>query len=249
MAWGRIGYRAVGNGRPLVLVSGTYDSIDFWSPSFVDALAHRHRVLAIDNEGVGRTTLRPGPLTITRMAQDTADFVAALHLKRPDVLGFSMGGFIVQALAIRHPASVRRVVLCSTGPGDGSNVPSTGSRSTPLYADLFPPDQDAARLAFIGEIHSYPGFYLAPSSVVPLQGMATAGWWAGSEPVGHQLRRLRAPTLIGQGAEDPLEPVANAQILARAIPHARLHVYADASHGFLFQDAADWVRRIARFLA
>ncbi len=100
--WGRIGYRVLGHGRPLVLLTGYSDTIDGWAPRFLDVLARHHRVFAVDNEGVGETTLRPGGMSIGRMAGDTADFISALKLRRPDVLGWSMGGDIAPALAVRH---------------------------------------------------------------------------------------------------------------------------------------------------
>jgi pimeloyl-ACP methyl ester carboxylesterase len=248
VAWGRIGYRSVGHGRPLVLVVGGAASIDIWAPRFIDTLARRHRVLAFDNEGVGRTTLRPGAPTISRMGDDTADFIAALHLRRPDVLGWSMGGQVVQALAVRHPESVRRIVLAATGPGDGSGLPPSGLRASPPFVNFFPSDQDSSRLAFIRDIHRYRGFYSAPAAVSQLQQTAGNGWAQGLEPAGHMLGGLRAPALIGDGAEDPFVPMFNSDRLETEIPHAQLHLYPDAAHGFWFQDAADWTRRIERFL-
>jgi pimeloyl-ACP methyl ester carboxylesterase len=247
VAWGKIGYRALGHGRPIVLVVGYSDSIDEWAPRFIDELARHHRVFAFDNEGVGRTTLRPGALTISRMGDDTAAFIAALGLRRPDVLGWSMGGDIVEALAVRHPRSVRRIILAATGPGDGRGLPASGLRTSPPYANFFPPDQDAARLAFIADIHHYRGFYMAPASVDQLQKAAGDRWGQGLEGAGHRLSAVHAPTLIADGAEDP-NPVANSITLEAEIPHAQLHIYRDAAHGFWFQDATDWTRRIDRFL-
>lgn len=246
--WGRIGYRSVGRGRALVLVVGGSASIDIWAPRFIDALARHRRVLAFDNEGVGRTTLRPGSLTISRMGDDAADFIAALHLRRPDVLGWSLGGEVVQALAVRHPGSLRRIVLSATGPGDGSGQPPSGLKSSPPFVNFFPSDQDSARLAFIRDIRRYRGFYSAPPVVAQLQLAASNAWGQGLEPSGHLLTQLRARALIGDGAEDPFVPVANSHILETEIPHAQLHLYPDAAHGFWFQDAADWTRRIDRFL-
>ena len=109
--WGRIGYRSVGRGAPLVLIMGLAGTIDVWPPSLIADLAQRHRVIVFDNEGIGLSTLRPGGLTITRMADDTATLITALGLHRPDVMGWSMGGFIAQALAVRHPDAVSRLVL------------------------------------------------------------------------------------------------------------------------------------------
>jgi pimeloyl-ACP methyl ester carboxylesterase len=120
--WGQIGYRSAGRGSPLVLIMGLAGNIDDWPPSLIAALAQHHHVIVFDNEGIGRTTLRPGALTITRMADDTATLIAALGLHRPDVMGWSMGGFIAQALAVRHPDAVGKLVLSATAPGTGKVV-------------------------------------------------------------------------------------------------------------------------------
>ena len=99
---------------------GLSGTIDGWPPSFLDAVAAKgHRVIVFDNEGIGRSTLRAGTLTITRMGQDTARFIKALHLRRPDLAGWSMGGMIAQSLAVQSPKLVRRLVLMATAPGDG----------------------------------------------------------------------------------------------------------------------------------
>jgi pimeloyl-ACP methyl ester carboxylesterase len=81
-----------------------------------------------DNSGVGRTQQLPAPLTIDAMADQTSALIDTLGLGRPDVLGWSMGGMIAQALAVLHPAQVRRLVLCATYPGTGAAVvPSDGT--------------------------------------------------------------------------------------------------------------------------
>src|SRR5947208_3762382 len=116
----RLAYRSVGTGRPLVFIQGLGGSMDGWDPTFLDALAARHhRVVVFDNEGVGRSTTLPGTLTIRRMGDDAAGLIAALHLRRADVVGWSMGGMIAHTLAVRHPRSLRRLVLLATAPGDG----------------------------------------------------------------------------------------------------------------------------------
>src|SRR4051794_39647554 len=63
---GKIGYRSVGHGPPLVLIMGLSGTMNAWEPAFVDALAAQHRVIVFDNEGIGRTTLGPGTLTVRR---------------------------------------------------------------------------------------------------------------------------------------------------------------------------------------
>ena len=253
---GKIGYRSVGEGRPLVLVMGLAGTMDAWPPGFVDALAARRRVITFDNEGIRHTTLGAGTLTIRRMADDAASLIRALRLRRADVLGWSMGGMIAQSLARRHPRLVRRLVLCATAPGDGRATPPAADVITQLAAGtanafqlLFPPGQDSAGQAFIKAITSYPNPAPgAPPEVTRAQLAASATWLSGGDPSGRPLRRLRLPVLVGGGALDRLLPVANQRYLARALPNAGLRVYRDAAHGFLFQHRRAFLRQIQRFL-
>jgi pimeloyl-ACP methyl ester carboxylesterase len=253
---GTVGYRSVGEGRPLVLIMGLAGTMDAWPPNFVDGIAARRRVITFDNEGIRRTTLGTGALSIARMADDTASLIRALRLRRADVLGWSMGGMIAQSLARRHPKLVRRMVLCSTAPGDGRATPpapdvisqlATGTGNASQL--LFPPGQDPAARAYARAITSYPSPSPgAPASVTQAQFAATAGWLAGADPSGRPLRRLRLPVLVGGGALDRLLPPANQRHLARALPNARLRVYRDAAHGFFLQHGREFVRVVDRFL-
>src|SRR5690348_14542088 len=103
---GAVGYRVVGSGPPLVLIMGYGWNMEGWDPRLVHALAGHYRVVMFDNSGIGRTRLLPLPLSIQAMAGETSALITALRLHRPDVLGWSMGGMIAQALAVRHPAQV-----------------------------------------------------------------------------------------------------------------------------------------------
>src|ERR1700753_3470778 len=115
---GAVGYRVVGQGSPLVLIMGYGLTMEGWDPRLVHALAEHHKVVMFDNAGIGRTAPLPVPLSIDAMADQTSALIAALGLGRPDVLGWSLGGAVAQALAVRHPAQVRDLVLCATFPGN-----------------------------------------------------------------------------------------------------------------------------------
>jgi pimeloyl-ACP methyl ester carboxylesterase len=251
---GTIGYRAVGKGPPLVLIMGLSGTMDAWPPSFVDRLTRGRRVIAFDNEGIGRTTLGPAPLTISRMADGTASLIRALRLKRADVLGWSMGGMIAQSLASRHPKLVRRLVLCATAPGDGrATGPDPDAvaelATSGVFGVLFPPGKERFSAGFVRDISSYPNVRgRAPDEVTQLQSGAAGRWLTGQDPSGRRPARLRLPALIGAGALDRALPVANQRYLGRALPNARLRVYPDASHGFFFQHRRDFARRVDRFL-
>jgi len=254
----KFGYRSIGSGRPVVFVMGLSGTIDGWPPSFLDAVAAKgHRVLVFDNEGVGRSTLRPGTLTIRRMGQDTARFIGALHLRRPDVVGWSMGGMIAQSLAIDHPKRLRRLVLMATAPGDGrATFPdaaaltalSTGDAAA-LLPDLFPPDQVLARDRYIADLlMRFDIDPIAQPAIITAQLAACTQWMTGNDPDGAKLRSVKARTLVGGGRQDGLLPVANQQHIAQVIPHAKLVTYPDAAHGFFFQESADFLPRLTAFL-
>lgn len=251
-----IAYRAIGSGPPVVLVQGLSGTMDAWDPEFVDALARAgHRVVLLDNEGVGRSEARTAPLTIRRMGDNVDRLIRALELRRPDVVGWSMGGMIAQSLAVRHPGSVRRLALLATAPGDGRATPPTSAGAATLTdaanaaSSLFPPGQTAARDRFFRNIarrrNPQPR---ASAAVIQRQIEASGRWLAGQDADGRKVARLRLPVLVGGGALDELLPVANQRHLAKVIPGAQATIYADAAHGFFLQRRADFGPKLARFL-
>src|SRR5262245_2129045 len=109
-------YRDLGAGDvPLVLLQHFRGNLDNWDPALVDALAAERRVVAFDNVGVGATTGRT-PSTVEAMARDAIAFLDAMGLQRVDLLGFSLGSFVAQEIAMIRPAVLRRVVLASSAP-------------------------------------------------------------------------------------------------------------------------------------
>src|SRR6478672_1002926 len=109
-------YRELGEGEvPLVLLQHFRGNLDNWDPALVDALAADRRVVAFDNVGVGATT-GGTPNTIGAMAHDAIAFLEAMDFQRVDLLGFSIGSFVAQEIALVRPDLLRRVVLASSAP-------------------------------------------------------------------------------------------------------------------------------------
>ena len=109
-------YRDLGAGDvPLVLLQHFRGNLDNWDPALIDALAADRRVVAFDNVGVGATT-GATPNTVEAMAHDAIAFIEALSLQRVDLLGFSLGSFVAQEIALIRPDLLRRVVLASSAP-------------------------------------------------------------------------------------------------------------------------------------
>lgn len=258
---GSVGYRQVGAGPPLILITGFSGSMDSWEPSFVDALGRSHRVVIFDNAGIGETSSLPLPLTITAMANQTAALIQSLRLGQPDILGWSMGGMIAQALTVLHPSLVRRLVLCATYPGNGkATLPSaavgrtlaavaTGKGGASALSLLFPSDQHAAKSAYVKGILEYPGFYQAPPTVTTAQFSALASWLSGKEAAGRHISEIASPTLVADGLEDVLVPTANDHELVSAITTSTLRLYPDSGHGFFFQGENRFLAVVQQFLA
>jgi pimeloyl-ACP methyl ester carboxylesterase len=254
---GTVAYRKIGAGSPILLVMGLGGSMDDWQPAFIAGLAADHTVVAFDNAGVGQTAALPAPLNITAMANQASALISALGLGRTAVLGWSMGGMIAQALAVLHPAQVSRLILAATQPGTGRSLPVPAAAAAAVVSEnpatvlsvLFPPDQARAEQVYALGILRYPDFYQAPRAVVAAQGVAVQQWIAGTDPAGRQLGQVRLPTLVADGTVDQLDPVANDRLLSATVPGAKLILYPDAGHAFLFQDLASFLSAVQGFLA
>ena len=251
---GAVAYRTIGSGPPLVLITGFSGTMEGWDRRLVDALAEHHRVVLLDNAGIGETAALP-KLTVDAMADQTSALLAALGIRRADVLGWSMGSMIAQALAVLHPAQVRRLVLCASFPGDGTTVRPAQSAIAALksgdpakvMSDLFPADQTNAQNTYLAALSSWPPTPTVPADVLSAQSHAVDVWWAGTDPAGKKTTAIAAATLVADGGHDPLDPVANSRALAKLIPHAQLVLYPNAAHAFLFQEAT-FTARVKAFL-
>jgi pimeloyl-ACP methyl ester carboxylesterase len=253
---GTVGYREVGTGSVVLLLMGLGGSMDDWPPAFVASLATGHKVVMLDNAGVGQTSSVAAPLSITGMANQASALIAKLRLGRVAVLGWSMGGMIAQALAVLHPAQVSRIVLAATQPGTGHAVaippaaaaaaasPSPGA----VISVLFPPSDVAAAQAYIASIVRYPDFYRAPSTTIAAQQDAVDQWMAGKDQAGLRFGTVRRPLLVADGTQDALDPSANDRALAASVPAAKLILYPGAGHAFLFQDSASFLPAVEQFL-
>src|SRR5271157_2613377 len=115
-------HREIGSSTvPLVLLQHFRGNLENWDPQLVDALAAQRRVVAFDNVGVGATT-GATPNTIEQMARDAIAFIATLDAPRVDILGFSIGSFVAQEIALIRPDLVRRLVLASSAPRGGAGM-------------------------------------------------------------------------------------------------------------------------------
>jgi poly(3-hydroxyalkanoate) depolymerase len=243
-----------GSGVPLVLANGIGASIELLQP-FVDALPAAIEVVRFDVPGVGGSPRRSWPYRIPALARMLRRALDDLGYDEVDMLGVSWGGGLAQQFAMTSGSRCRRLVLVSTATG-ALMVPASprvlALMATPRrYRD---PDY-AERIAgtiYGGAMRTEPeraGLLLGrmehrvgSSAGYWMQLLALGGWT--SLPC---LWRIRQPTLILAGDDDPIIPLLNARVMAALIPRARLHVYHDG-HLALVTDAATLAPLIVDFL-
>ncbi|MEN5092475.1 alpha/beta hydrolase [Pseudomonas protegens] len=255
-------YRDTGpaDGVPLVLFNHWGAVLDNFDPAIIDGLAQTRRVITTDYRGIGGSG-GTAPLTVGEMAQDAIELIQALGFKSVDVLGFSLGGFVAQDIALKAPELVRRLILTGTGPAGGTAIDKVGSVTWPLMLKglltlrdpkfyLFftsTPNGRRAASEYLQRLKARrknrdkgptPGAFLRQLQAI------TA--WGKQAP--QYLGRLRAPTLIVNGDNDIMVPSVNSLALANRVPNAQLVMYEDAGHGGIFQYHADFVARTLAFL-
>ena len=259
-------YRRFGTegGVPVLFLQHFRGSVDSWDPALVDGIARVHDVILLDNLGVAGSS-GASPTTVEGMASAAAEFVRALGLSRVDVFGFSLGGFVAQALALAEPDLVRRLVLAGTGPKGAQGMdrwtPDVIERlvtnDTPgaddvLYVFYAPTEtSQTAGGASLGRIFSRQEGRDAEVSLETrdAQYQAILAWGVQDWSALQQLTKLTQPTLVVQGDNDIMVPTKASYTLAGLIPNAELVIYPDASHGAIFQFADEAASKVTEFLA
>ena len=255
-------WASIGSGPPLVLLNGTASPMSEWDPALLGALAVQRRVIVFDYPGLGQSGPAPDSWTFDHAADWINDWLRVIEPAAPvDVLGWSMGGFIAQRLAVQHPERIRRLVLAATNPGGDATVlgprwaqdaDSSGSLAGYLSTN-YPPSGRAAGKRFLTRLESALSSGRYPDVEVPAKtrrAMVRAeDPWLRSGTNLAELGTVTLPTLVITGRTDVITPVANSRVLARAIPGARLVLRAGAGHSFLFQRPRRAAAEISRFLS
>src|SRR4029079_5390429 len=118
-----IAYKKLGKGDPILLFNGASDGMDAWDPSFPRILSSNHTVIAFDSRGLANTTTGSQPYTYQQLANDSAGLLDALKIPKADVLGYSLGSYIAQQLAIMYPDKVNSLVLVGSSCGGKDHTP------------------------------------------------------------------------------------------------------------------------------
>ncbi|MFF4962376.1 alpha/beta fold hydrolase [Streptomyces sp. NPDC001222] len=257
-------YRDIGDrdGRPLVLLQHFRGNLDNWDPALIDALARNRRVVTMDYQGVGGSTGRPAD-TVEQMAREVLGFTVALGIESFDLLGFSIGSFVAQRVALARPDAVGKVVLASTAPQGARGmhgwapdvIAAVGGPRTSgeEYLRVFFTASESSRAAGMNtltRIYSRTEDRDVETDWATriAQYDAVARWGVPNTALFDELEALTAPVFVANGDSDPMILPKYSYLIAGLLPNATVKIYEDAAHGFLFQHYEDFASDVHAFL-
>lgn len=248
-----LSYEETGGGTPLVLTHGLGGSLAYWD-GLSAPLAEHHRVIRWDVRGAGDSDKPRGPYSPLQLAADLAALLDALQTDAVHLLGISMGGVIAQRFALDFPQRLRSLILVSTSSEVGPRAVAGWQR----LADLVEREGFDERLADASGSFS-AAFAAQNPAMVRAFGERTllndpAAYAAAARAVSdynwtHELRSVRAPTLILQGLDDALTPPGGSVKMSRALPCSRLVMIPGAGHNWPLEQPALFLCTVLAFTA
>ena len=258
-------YRDLGVSEvPLVLLQHFRGNLDNWDPALIDALAPHRRVVTFDNVGVAATS-GTTPNTVEAMAHGAIAFIEAMSFERVDLLGFSIGSFVAQEIALIRPDLLQRIVLASSAPQGAAGmhgwapevIGAVGApETTPEgYISVFfaPTDtscgagQQAAGRIFGGRRSDRDK--LTTWQTRQAQYDAVCKWGIPNHSLLQRVAAIDLPVFVANGDTDPMILPRYSYLLTGLLPDARLKIYPDSAHGFLFQHHSRFAADVEDFLA
>jgi len=241
-----LGYRILGQGKPLLLLTGYGCTMDTWDPALLAALAAHHRLILMDHRGMGASTVSAAPFSLSLFAEDAAGLLGALGIAKADVLGWSMGAMTALELALAHPNRVDKVVAygaAATAAPVAAAIARFNRLTPAAFVDQLFPESWAKAHPDAASRLPKPAVPPQPD-IVRRQAAALAGW----PGFGDRLAGLDKDVLLVVGQEDTVTPPDQSLALAGAIPGSWLVRFRNAGHWLMFQYPQSLARVVEAFL-
>lgn len=238
---------------PLLLFNGIGASIDLVVP-FINSLDPDLEVIAFDVPGVGGSSTPLLPYRFEGLAKTVARMLDYLDYGQVNVFGVSWGGFLAQQFAKDHPERCKKLILAATSTGSAMVPPSAkvlGLMSSPRrytdpeYGASIAPDIYGGAFRNNKELAASHARKMKSSGGLGYYYQAAAVYWWTSV---HWLHKIKQPTLVLAGDDDPIIPLINMKIIADRIPNSELHILNDG-HLFMVTQTEVISPIIMRFLA
>jgi 3-oxoadipate enol-lactonase len=242
---------------PLLLIRGLARSSSYWL-EFRDILEQSHRLVVLDNRGVGRSDVPSMPWTTADMADDVAAVLAESGVQRADVFGISLGGMVAQQLALRHPHRIRKLVLACTTPGGKDAIRISPRAALALVRAASMPFEEGLRASApwvlseeaLTRRPEIVDLWIAIASSEPrsTSGVLAQLLAAARHDASRMLRYIEHPTLVVTGDADRLLSPENSGVLAARLPNAKLVVLPGAGHDFPTERPDETARIVRDFV-
>lgn len=246
-----IAFRTLGRGSKLIMLPPSHMNMYCWDPQLLRLLSKRYQVIIVDYPDIGESKLKQGEYTVNNIADAMAEFIENSCSKNEKVglLGYSLGGWVAQAIAIKHPELVNKLALIATDVGSPRSIRTEESIRDKINANssaaetfnhevikfLFPAKVLRSMTPKLKAIFNAANFQNDISnSVVLLQQHMADLWYQGSGSY-QQLGEIDANTVIIAGAQDMIVNRQNLMLLVNGIRGAQLIEYPDAGHGLIYQ--------------
>jgi len=251
-----IAYKETGSGYPLILIMGSSGTMDLWSPVLISGLSQNHRVIIFDNRGIASTSSSDSEFSIKLFADDTAGLLDALNVEKANVLGWSMGTYIAQELALNYPGKVNRLILYAPDVGGDKAIhnPDAIAQLNDTSGTERERGERLLRLIFPApwlKENPDPRKYMpmTTENVLPesikRQNAACARWTGTYD----RLSQISVPVLLITGTDDLITPQQNSIMMADKIPAAWLVQIKGGGHGLMFQYPERLVKIAGLFLS
>jgi len=272
-----IAYKMLGKGDPVLLFNGASDGMDAWDPSFLEGLSSNHMVIAFDTRGIGNTTTGSKPYTYQQLANDSAGLLDALKIPKADVMGYSLGSYIAEQLAIMFPDKVNSLLLVASSCGGKDHTPKP-PEFIKLQSDIVNKSLNNVSISHeemkelvsaslgSGWIRLHPESLDIPANITTLQQFKPGlrpeiannqnnvgkHWednpnWSGACD---ELAKLAKPTLVITGTDDNMyQPHVNSLKIVEKIPGAWLVQIEDAGHAVMDQYPEEIAKILNTFLS
>lgn len=247
-------YESIGEGFPLIVLTGKGSNMDWWNLANKAALSERNRFIMLDHRGTGRSDAPTEAYDISDMANDVIGLMNALDIKKAHILGQSMGGMIAQELAIENPSRVSKLILCSTTCGVKRIRPSFRMIKLLMRKNAPNTSQDMLDMlyskAYIQENPSLIASFVKQMQIAPTNPRSMEIHHNASKNFDsyHRLGKISVPTLIIHGEEDWVFRPEHAKTLNRRIPNSKLILFPYAGHGVFSQERHKVLEEIQRFI-
>jgi pimeloyl-ACP methyl ester carboxylesterase len=242
---------------PLLFVAGLRITMDMWPPRILNEFAQSNRsVIIYNNRGTGNSSTGTKDYSINQLAKDAADLLNSLNIEKAHVIGWSMGSYIAEELALLHPNKVNSLILYGSGPGGDKAIPSSAELMQTLGGVSGTVEEQANQIlsfffpsSWLLDNPNYINHFPLLKSTVSIettqkQAQAIIGW----NGIYNSPSVIVQPTLVLIGTEDIITTPKAALSLIEKIPLVSLIQIKDAGHGWMYQYPEKFTKVVQTFL-